>query len=165
MRKLENEIENKYLTYLKIECQERTQLQEEIRYKMIYYGKGTYYYKLLSRELEKIDFSVCDKLQKYIMKINKKDTKKNERQNSYDNYKLYNSNNQRRYKNENIINTNVTNLAKPKENNNNNITKMNPQNNHRRNHFITVIKETNKNKEKENKKEIDKSNSKNHIRQ
>ena len=96
---------------------------------------------------------------------NKKDTKKNERQNSYDNYKLYNSNNQRRYKNENIINTNVTNLAKPKENNNNNITKMNPQNNHRRNHFITVIKETNKNKEKENKKEIDKSNSKNHIRQ
>ena len=96
---------------------------------------------------------------------NKKDTKKNERQNSYDNYKLYNSNNQRRYKNENIINTNVTNLAKPKENNNNNITKMNPQNNHRRNHFITVIKETNKNKEKENKKEIDISNPKNHIRQ
>ena len=46
---------------------------------------------------------------------NKKDTKKNERQNSYDNYKLYNSNNQRRYKNENIINTNVTNLAKPKD--------------------------------------------------
>ena len=99
---------------------------------------------------------------------NKKDTKKNERQNSYDNYKLYNSNNQRRYKNENIINTNVTNLAKPKENNNNinnNITKMNPQNNHRRNHFITVIKETNKNKEKENKKETDISNPKNHIRQ
>jgi len=96
---------------------------------------------------------------------NKKDIKKNERQNSYDNYKLYNSNNQRRYKNENIINTNVTNLAKPKEINNNNITKMNPQNNHRRNHFITVIKETNKNKEKENKKEIDISNPKNHIRQ
>ena len=96
---------------------------------------------------------------------NKKDTKKNERQNSYDNYKLYNSNNQRRYKNENIINTNVTNLAKQKENNNNNITKMNPQNNHRRNHFITVIKETNKNKEKENKKETDISNPKNHIRQ
>ena len=99
---------------------------------------------------------------------NKKDTKKNERQNSYDNYKLYNSNNQRRYKNENIINTNVTNLAKPKANNNNinnNITKMNPQNNHRRNHFITVIKETNKNKEKENKKETDISNPKNHIRQ
>jgi len=42
---------------------------------------------------------------------------------------------------------------------------MNPQNNHRRNHFITVIKETNKNKEKENKKEIDISNPKNHIRQ
>ena len=99
---------------------------------------------------------------------NKKDMKKNERQNSYDNYKLYNSNNQRRYKNENIINTNVTNLTKPKENNNNinnNITKMNPQNNHRRNHFITVIKETNKNKEKENKKETDISNPKNHIRQ
>ena len=99
---------------------------------------------------------------------NKKDTKKNERQNSYDNYKLYNSNNQRRYKNENIINTNVTNLAKPKEDNNNinnNITKINPQNNHRRNHFITVIKETNKNKEKENKKETDISNPKNHIRQ
>ena len=96
---------------------------------------------------------------------NKKDIKKNERQNSYDNHKLYNSNNQRRYKNENIINTNVTNLAKPKENNNNNITKMNPQNNHRRNHFITVIKETNKNKEKENKKETDISNPKNHIRQ
>ena len=96
---------------------------------------------------------------------NKKDTKKNERQNSYDNYKLYNSNNQRRYKNENIINTNVTNLTKPKENNNNNITQMNPQHNHRRNHFITVIKETNKNKEKENKKETDISNPKNHIRQ
>ena len=73
MRKVENEIENKYLTYLKIECQERTQLKEEIRYKMIYYGKGTYYYKLLSRELEKIDFSVCDKLKKYIQKINSND--------------------------------------------------------------------------------------------
>ena len=40
---------------------------------MVYYGKGSYYYKLLKRELEKIDFSVCDKLQKYIMKINKKE--------------------------------------------------------------------------------------------
>ena len=37
---------------------------------MIYYGKGTYYYKLLSRELEKIDFSVCDKLKKHLKKIN-----------------------------------------------------------------------------------------------
>ena len=48
-------------------------IKEEIRYKMIYYGKGTYYYKLLSRELEKIDFSVCDKLKKYIQKINSND--------------------------------------------------------------------------------------------
>ena len=70
MRKIETEIENKYLTYLKIECQERNQLKEEIKYKMIYYGKGTYYYRILSRELEKIDFSVCEKLKKYINKIN-----------------------------------------------------------------------------------------------
>ena len=70
MRKVENEIENKYLTYLKIECQERTQLREEIKYKMIYYGKGTYYYSLLNRELQKIDLSVCDKLKKHINKIN-----------------------------------------------------------------------------------------------
>ena len=40
---------------------------------MVYYGKGSYYFKLLKRELEKIDFSVCDKLQKYIMKINNKE--------------------------------------------------------------------------------------------
>ena len=71
IRKLETEIEKKYLTYLKIECQERKQLKNEIHYKMIYYGRGTYYYKLLQRELEKIDFSVCDKLQKYTMKIKK----------------------------------------------------------------------------------------------
>ena len=70
MRKVETEIENKYLTFLKIECQEKTQMKEEIQYKMIYYGKGTYYYKLLSRELEKIDFSVCDKLKKHLKKIN-----------------------------------------------------------------------------------------------
>ena len=69
-RKLETEIENKYLTYLKIQCQEKKQYKEEIQYKMIYYGRGTYYYKLLSRELEKIDFSVCEKLKKYIKKIN-----------------------------------------------------------------------------------------------
>ena len=55
---------------MKIECQERQQLREEINYKMIYYGKGTYYYRILSRELEKIDFSVCEKLKKYINKIN-----------------------------------------------------------------------------------------------
>ena len=36
MRKVENEIENKYLTYLKIECQERTQLKEETRKKTIW---------------------------------------------------------------------------------------------------------------------------------
>ena len=73
MRKLETEIENKYLTYLKIECQERNQLKQEIQYKMIYYGKGTYYYKLLSRELAKIDFSVCDTLKEYLKKINAKE--------------------------------------------------------------------------------------------
>lgn len=73
IRKFETEIEKKYLTYLKIECQERKQLKNEIQYKMVYYGKGSYYYKLLNRELEKIDFSVCDKLQKYFMKINKKE--------------------------------------------------------------------------------------------
>ena len=73
MRKLETEIENKYLTYLKIECQERNQLKQEIQYKMIYYGKGTYYYKLLSRELAKIDFSVCDTLKEYLKKINEKE--------------------------------------------------------------------------------------------
>lgn len=73
MRKLETEIENKYLTYLKIECQERNQLKQEIQYKMIYYGKGTYYYKLLSRELAKIDFSVCDTLKEYVKKINAKE--------------------------------------------------------------------------------------------
>ena len=70
IRKIETEIENKYLTYLKIECQERQQLREEIKYKMIYYGKGTYYYRILNKELEKIDFSVCEKLKKYITKIN-----------------------------------------------------------------------------------------------
>ena len=73
IRKFETEIEKKYLTYLKIECQERKQLKNEIQYKMVYYGKGSYYYQLLKRELEKIDFSVCDKLQKYNMKINKKE--------------------------------------------------------------------------------------------
>ena len=70
MRKVENEIENKYVNYLRIECQERNQQKEEIQYKMIYYGRGTYYYKLLSKELSKIDFSVCDKLKKHLKKIN-----------------------------------------------------------------------------------------------
>ena len=68
--KIENEIENKYLNYLRIECQEKNQLREDIQYKMIYYGKGTYYYKLLAKELNKIDFSVCDKLKKHLKKIN-----------------------------------------------------------------------------------------------
>jgi len=70
MRKIETEIENKYLTYLKIECQEKNQLKEEIQYKMIYYEKGSYYYNLLNRELKKIDFSICDKLRKHLKKIN-----------------------------------------------------------------------------------------------
>ena len=70
MGKVEKDIENKYLNYLRIECQEKNQLKEEIQYKMIYYGKGTYYYKLLTKELAKIDFTVCDKLKKHLKKIN-----------------------------------------------------------------------------------------------
>ena len=78
MRKVENEIENKYLNYLKIECQDKKQLKEEIKYKMYYYGKNTYYYKLLSKELEKVDLSSCEKLKKYLIKINSREDDDNE---------------------------------------------------------------------------------------
>ena len=78
MRKVENEIENKYLNYLKIECQDKKQLKEEIKYKMYYYGKNTYYYKLLSNELEKVDLSSCEKLKKYLIKINSREDDDNE---------------------------------------------------------------------------------------
>ena len=73
IRKLDIEIENKYLTYLKINCQEKQQLREEIRIKLMYYSKGSYYYKLLVNELNKLDFSVCDKLKKHLKKIQKGD--------------------------------------------------------------------------------------------
>ena len=78
MRKVENEIENKYLNYLKIECQDKKQLKEEIKYKMYYYGKNTYYYKLLSKELENVDLSSCEKLKKYLIKINSREDDDNE---------------------------------------------------------------------------------------
>ena len=78
MRKVENEIENKYLNYLKIECQDKKQLKEEIKYKMYYYGKNTYYYNLLSKELEKVDLSSCEKLKKYLIKINSREDDDNE---------------------------------------------------------------------------------------
>ena len=85
MRKIENEIENKYLTYLKIECQEKNQLKEEIQYKMIYYEKNSYYYNLLNKELKKIDFSICDKLKKHLKKINSNDDEEDDDYNNDNN--------------------------------------------------------------------------------
>ena len=78
IRKMENEIENKYLTYLKINCQEKKQIKEEIQIKMMYYTKGSYYYKLLLNELNKLDFSVCDKLKKHLLKIQRGDDEEDE---------------------------------------------------------------------------------------
>ena len=78
LRKFENEIENKYLTYLKINCQEKKQLKEEIQIKLMYYNKGSYYYQLLLNELKKLDFSVCDKLKKHLKKIQKCDDEEDE---------------------------------------------------------------------------------------
>ena len=39
----------------------------------MYYNKGSYYYNLLLNELNKLDFSVCDKLRKYLNKIQNND--------------------------------------------------------------------------------------------
>ena len=71
--------------YLKIECQEKTQLKEEIQYKMIYYDKGSYYYNLLNKELKKIDFSICDKLKKHLKKINSNDDEEDDDYNNDNN--------------------------------------------------------------------------------
>ena len=70
-RKIESEIENKYTSYLRINCQEKMQLKEDIQIKLMYYRKGSYYYNILINELNKLDFKVCDKLQKHLKKIQK----------------------------------------------------------------------------------------------
>ena len=73
IRKIESEIENKYTSYLRVNCQERLQMKEDIQIKLMYYRKGSYYYNLLINELNKLDFKVCDKLQKHLKKIQKDD--------------------------------------------------------------------------------------------
>ena len=67
--KMEKDIENKYTSYLRINCQEKIQLKEDIQIKLMYYRKGSYYYNVLINELNKLDFKVCDKLNKYLRKI------------------------------------------------------------------------------------------------
>ena len=66
---MEKDIENKYTSYLRINCQEKIQLKEDIQIKLMYYRKGSYYYNVLINELNKLDFKVCDKLNKYLRKI------------------------------------------------------------------------------------------------
>ena len=73
IRKVENEIEKKYVSYLRINCQEKTQIKEEIQIKLMYYRKGTYYYNILLNELKKLDFSVCEKLRKHLKRIQSTD--------------------------------------------------------------------------------------------
>jgi len=69
IRNVEKEIENNYLTYLKINCQDRQQTKEEIKYKLMYYRKGTYYHQLLLNELKKIDLTVCEQLKQHLNKM------------------------------------------------------------------------------------------------
>ena len=69
VRNAEKEIENNYVTYLKINCQDRQQTKEEIKYKLMYYRKGSYYYQLLINELKKIDLSVCEQLKNLLNKM------------------------------------------------------------------------------------------------
>ena len=78
VRKLENDIENKYTSYLRISCQEKIELKEEIQIKLMYYSKGSYYYNLLIKELNKIDFKVCDTLKKHLKKIEKREEEEDE---------------------------------------------------------------------------------------
>ena len=78
LRKLEKEIENKYETYLRINCQEKRQIKEEIQIKLMYYRKGSYYHNILSNELNRLDFSVCEKLRKYVNKLNQNEDEEDE---------------------------------------------------------------------------------------
>ena len=78
LRKIEKEIENKYTSYLRINCQEKIQLKEEIQIKLMYYKKGSYYYNILVNELNKLDFSVCDKLRKHLNKIESNDNEEDD---------------------------------------------------------------------------------------
>jgi DnaJ family protein B protein 12 len=78
LRIIEKEIENKYASYLRINCQEKRQLREEIQIKLMYYRKGSYYYNILLNELNKLDFNVCEKLWKYLNKMEKKDDEEDE---------------------------------------------------------------------------------------
>ena len=96
LRKMEKDIENRYLTYLKINCQEKNQIKEEIQIKLMYYRKGSYYYQLLLRELEKLDFSVCQKLKEYVDKINNHENDEEvEEDEDNKNYKKRNKNTQK----------------------------------------------------------------------
>ena len=69
VRNIEKDIEKNYVTYLKINCEERQQTKEEIKYKLMYYRKGSYYHQLLLNELKKIDLGVCEKLKKHLSKM------------------------------------------------------------------------------------------------
>ena len=80
LRTIEKEIENKYTSYLRINCQEKRQIKEELQIKLMYYRKGSYYYNLLINELNKLDFSVCDKLRKYLNKIQNNDNEEDDYQ-------------------------------------------------------------------------------------
>ena len=79
----------------------------------------------------------------------KNETKKDSRQNSYNNHKIYNSNYSRRNKKE----IDSSSINTPKTNNIHTINSINPPNTQKRYHTITVIKDY-KEKEKEKPKEI-----------
>jgi len=62
--KLEPQIEKDYLTYITQQCGQLIKYKNELEYKLSYYRHSTYR-MMIENELKGLDFSPCEKYQKY----------------------------------------------------------------------------------------------------
>jgi len=69
IEELEYQIEREYLNFLSNQCTNAFKMKQELEYKLYYYRR-TAYEHLIQKELAKIDYSFCNRLNELTQKIN-----------------------------------------------------------------------------------------------
>ena len=94
VRKVEKEIEGKYLEYLNKTCEETKEAKEKLKKRLIYYKRGTMNYDLIMEDISKVDLSICNvseryskKYNTYIQKLEEEKQKENEEEKEKENEK------------------------------------------------------------------------------
>jgi len=119
--KIENDIENGYENYLKESCYKNKKYMAELKFRQKDYKKKGYYYQNIQREIEKIDISVCDKLNKFREVKYENNQNENENDKSEKVYEDKKDNNFKKDKNKEKKNYNNNDINNNKRKINNNI--------------------------------------------